>query len=1085
MKIAKWSLSFFLFLGVIFTLDCFTNVTQAIFAQASTASEAIPTGISPLSKRTSLLDVPVSVYPLNKPGTIPKIQFQELNEIKILLEDRTPDRKGLDADDFLPMTKSALTSGFALFRESGSQSGFNYAADSQSSDTPVNLREDPTVEVDANTGNILITFRPELGGQATALGLYYDMFADFYVVAQTSLNLLHGDRFEVSIPKDGIIVTEKNNSSKQYTLYPTRFPGSEFKDLNPSFAEIALFQGDVVQINNMISETDNSNRIDVSSEAKTVLGLDVVGKSDQEYFVKEVRVNFFGTSLQALAPLMKSWMMAGYTGGYGNTPSFMFSPWFYNYPTDLSDMPLTYASLDENGEPVAGNPIVLEDKDKPNLSMTMPLTNYGTPNETFMFGMDDPNSHVTGYVSFGPRQIYADYMQSPRAVNQDIFQAIETNNAGGVFMYRDLGGVKGQYDPGVDHVLRLDSSKFRVEALSISPAEIQSSTSPYRKLLSRLMPAIPGSYTSGLLPFLFGDTNLLTDLFGISPKMLPKVTADPRPPLGSLECYDDPDCSFLDTVINLDRSFQGINEGQLRYLSMAEANGRTNAEDLFGTGSQMIYGFSVVLPVSKDNSISDLIIPSGRTGKDAGGDIFVAVRTSEKLRNLDSIIPFIQPKEIVVGNYASKFTKGATEGVSSIPSVTSVGLDRKNTQLTSPLIGRPRPRVKYHDLTQPTESNPSNNNILYDNSMGSPAKPVIGLDVMDYGQNATLLENYGGISTDILDNFLTENTVLAEMVIEFLPSAQGTFDPAIFSVIPTELGIDILSRIFSTHSVALYVDDDTPVGDGMDNDGDGLYDEEIYNLQDDDGDGLIDEDLGDGDPAGVNGVYDQTDNFLPYYQDAFGDVDAFPKAMFVGAPNNVAKYQAYFDLILPETNRPTLTSGALMPLTANGTWFAELDFRVLNFSYYRKSRMAIFPYQKPFNSSPAPDYGNPRYNMGMYPGLDPKSQLLDIVANIRRGGGDFKKFPYLPDDLAIEDPNSGENVWMIVLAGGEGLIGQIADPDGDGNRSFALSMVNALRIPSPLLAFNRVGSVPMVIQVPPLGAAGEGGGTETQDPQGR
>lgn len=1098
MRIAKNTISFFLFLGVVFTFVSYTDVTRTVYAQASQSGDVIPTGVAPLSKRTSLLDVPVSVYPLNKPGTIPKMQFQELKEIKVFLEERTLGRKGLGISDFLSLTKSALTSGIALFKESGAQTGFNYSADNPSSDLPVNLREEPIVEVNANTGDILITLRPEMGGQLTQVGLFYDQFPDFYIVCQTSLNLEHGDRFEVSVPKDGIILSDKNNSSKQFTLYPYRFPGTNFAGVNPTFGELSLFQGDIVQINNMISETDNSNRVDVSSEAKTILGLDVVGRGDQEYFVKEIRVNFYGASLQALAPMIKQWYGSGFMpGGMGyETATFLFSPWFYNYPTDTSDNVLTYAGLDANGKPLVdakgnplfGNPVVMDDTLKPGVSLNLPLDNYGFPNTTFMFGMDDPRSHVTSYVSFGPRQANAD-MQFPRAVNQDIFQAFDANNPGGVFLYRDLGGVKGQYDPGVDHVIRLDSSKFRIEALNLSSAEIQSATSPFRTLLSRLIPSVPGTYTSGIIPFLFDDTNLVSDLLGISPKRIPKPAKEPRPPLGSVECYSDPDCLFFDNLFNIQRSFLGLTEGQVRYLAMSEKNGRTNAEDLFGTGFQMVYGFSVVLPVSKDNSIADLLVPTGRSGKDAGADIFVAVRTSEKLRNLDSVISYIQPNEIVVGTNVSKFTKGATEGVNTAPSVSSAGLGRKDTQLTSPLIGRPRPRIKYHDLTQPTEDNPSNNNVIYDRTMGSPAKPVIGMDIMDYGQNANLMDNYASTRIDILDNFFTEDTVLGQMIIEFLPSAQGVFDPAIFDAIPAALGVDILSRVFSIHSIALYLDDDTPVGDGQDNDGDGLVDEELYNLQDDDGDGLIDEDLGDADPAGKNGVYDEADKYLPFINDNFGGTRAFAEAQYVFAPNNTAKYQQYLDIIAPADTtgggqQATYAEGTVMPLSANGTWFAELDFRALNFSVYEKSRAMIYPSKgfRPFDGTPAPDYGMPRYNMGMYSYLDPKMKLLDLVAMLR-GGGDFKNFPYLPDDLAID--NNGKNLWMINLTSpSEGLIPVVGDPDGDANRTFALSMAAALRIPNPLLGFVRFSKVPMIVDVQADAGAGGEGGTAATNPTG-
>jgi hypothetical protein len=74
------------------------------------------------------------------------------------------------------------------------------------------------------------------------------------------------------------------------------------------------------------------------------------------------------------------------------------------------------------------------------------------------------------------------------------------------------------------------------------------------------------------------------------------------------------------------------------------------------------------------------------------------------------------------------------------------------------------------------------------------------------------------------------------------------------------------NTVFYGHGVGIFVDDDTPIGDLLDNDGDGLIDEELRNGRDDDLDGVVDEeDWGDNDDAGVNGVFDSLDhdNFWP------------------------------------------------------------------------------------------------------------------------------------------------------------------------------------------------------------------------------
>ncbi|MBD3266280.1 hypothetical protein GF373_06385, partial [bacterium] len=1074
MKISQQTLSFIVFLGLIFSCLGLTDVTQVLYAQDDQQEEEIvPDGIPPLSKRVSLLDVPVSVYPLNRSGSVPDIKFQELYEIKIMLEDKTPNRPGLDLEDFLPLTNSALTSGISLFKESGSQTGFNYSADSQSSDIPVNLREAPIIERDEDNGIIMITFRPQIGGFSTQLNVFFDQFPDFYIVGQTSLNLLQGDRFEASIPENGITISQKNNPLQQYTLYPDRFPSDYFLDVNPEFAVPAVFEGDIIQILSTVQETDNSNRIDISSEPRSVLGFDLIGREDKEYFVKEVKVNFYGVSLQALAPLMKQWSPSGFFPNPIETPTFFLSPYFYNRPENEFGELLTQTTVSEA-----------------ETTLTMPLDwATGDPNPTFMMGMDNLQSHVTSYVSFGPRKPFAD-LQFPRIFSPDIFESFSASKLGGIFLFRELGGTKGQYDPGVDHLIKLDEANFRIEPLAIAPEEVQLVTSPHRNLLRRLMPSNPGGVVSSLLPFLFEDSNLGEQLFGITPDVLPVEAEEPRPPLGSLECYDDPDCFFFDQLINIEKPFLGLTEGQVRYLTaFTGENGKTNAEELFGF--PMVYGFTFVLPVARDNAMTDLLAPNSRTGDAAGADIYVGIKTSENMRNLDSFIPFIQPMDVVVGSNASGFTQGATQGVDDFQSVSSIGLGRKNTRKTTALIGRPRPRVGFTDLTQPTENHPGNNNILFDRSLGSPVKPVIGINLIDFGQNANLMENPAGYNTTTLDNFFTESTVLGEMIIEILPGQLSALNPLIFAPIPQELGISLSgSGISSSHSIAMYADDDTPPGDLIDNDQDGLIDEEIYNLMDDDGDGLIDEDLGDGDEAGENGVFDENDDMLPFYQDAinFSGVSAsFDQAQYLFPPNDQAQYEGYFELIIDEDADVEYGDGSILPLTEGGTWFAELDFRVLNYESWSTLRPAIFPLQfnrtLTFDPTPAPDYGAVRYNMGTYPALDgfpgtePKVDLIDFVSILRGMGGDFEVFPYMPEDLFIEV--DGAPQWMLTLASEDNTIPLIADPDGDPYRSFALSMVHALRVPDPSLGFIRVGRVPMVVQV-----TDDEGGEVGQDPQG-
>ncbi|HQH72528.1 MAG TPA: hypothetical protein PK360_10660, partial [bacterium] len=628
-----------------------------------------------------------------------------------------------------------------------------------------------------------------------------------------------------------------------------------------------------------------------------------------------------------------------------------------------------------------------------------------------MIGADDPSAHITSYVPYGPRPPYADGV-TPRVVSQDIFQALRSDAAGGVFLYRELGGTPGKYDSGVDRLINLDTNKFTVETFEISPEAATDPSSPLNAVLKRLLPGrVGGQAGKEFMPFLFGDDNLATVLMGVL--KLPKAAEQARPPLGSLDCIMDADCYFFDLMINILRPYLGLTEGQLRYLfEYTEKNGRTNSEDLFDF--QLVQGYTFILPVAKNNAISDLLAPSDRTGANSGPEIYLAIRTSDELRNLDSFIPFVGPNDITVGTNLNQFTKGNTDVVQSLKSVSSIGYSRPNTSSTSTMIGRPRPRIQFRDLTLPGEGvYASNDNVLFDRTQNSPPKAVIGIDVQDLGQNANLVDNLETIEFNLFDTFFSENTVLGEIQIDFLPAPQSlVFNSLVLSALPLELGVDNqFFRLVSSHSAALYFDDDTPSGNGYDDDGDGLVDEELYNLQDDDGDGLIDEDLGDNTPEGINGVFDAMDNFYPTYTDNFGSTSVFQQAVYVFPPNSQAKYQNFITAIQPANNPFNLVDGGLMPLNVGeGSWFAELDMRALGYTQWSTFRRPMFP---PTGGR----FGSgSTYNVGMITGpLETRTGLIDLVTLIRGRGGDFKGFPYYPDDLFITDPTApkGPKIWML------------------------------------------------------------------------
>jgi hypothetical protein len=1048
--------------GLVWGLALIVMVTAVVaptFAQDEEET-IIPLNISPLSVRTGVLSFPVSVIG-NEGSQIPVPRLQEVEELTVILEDLTEGAPGIDIEeDFLPLSASALSSGIALYQESAAQpSSFRYFANDPSSDIPVDLLDVPTVEVDpTNSRRFFITFKPIPGSSSARIPLIQDSHPDFHIAVQTTVNLRQGDLFEFTIPANGIVINDRQNVLVKNTLYETPFPDDAFAGLNPAFAEHNYFIGDIVEIVSLLKATDNSYRVDAKSEAKTILGFDFVGRSDEDYFIKEINVNFVGLNLASISSLVNAIGTGFNFGGRSvagvSRPTFLFNPYFYNFPEDPENPGMIWMEERNVGgeEPIA-------------YPKTMPLNFSGFPRNVFFTPNDNINSHVLSYVPYGPRPFGSSGLEPTHTTNQDIFLKPLEKAAGGIFLYREVGGQAGKFDTGVDRIISMDPSKLKITPFDIT-ADTLAENPALVTVLQRMFPGnVGGDSARRLIPWLFQDSDLSGQLVGVPASIVESISAESleivRPPLGSLECYMDPDCALFDQLINISRPFLGLTEGQVRYLTSLSGNEKSNLLDLYNF--PLIQGFTVTLPVSRNNAVGDLRTPTSRTGANSGPDMYLAVKTSDKVRNLDSIIPFIQPTDIEVSNQLSAYTQGATD-TDLYESVSSIGMGRPNTTLTSPLIGRPRPRFNLQDLTQPDEGiNKSNNNVIFDRTLSSPPKAVIGIDAIDFGQNPTSLLNFAGVSPDLLDTFFTESAVLGEIQVDFLPGDALTALATLFNVIPIELGVTQTGPFLATfHSVALYVDDDTPSGDGFDNDGDGLSDEEYYNLQDDDGDGLIDEDLGDSDPMGENGVFDAADDILPYYIDNWGAGDAFSDSSYVFPPNNQTKFEEYITAIEPEDTPFDLEDGQVLPYrVGEGSWFAELDMRVLNFSLYSTIRTFIYPPRgsRPFDTTPGPDFGSPRYNQGMYPNLDPRAFLIDLYSFI-------SPHDRYTDDLLLVDAETGDEIWMLTFDpdGDEDNIPFLQDPDGDVRRSFLLSLASALRVPDQY-GFVKVGHVPMVVGV--------------------
>lgn len=167
------------------------------------------------------------------------------------------------------------------------------------------------------------------------------------------------------------------------------------------------------------------------------------------------------------------------------------------------------------------------------------------------------------------------------------------------------------------------------------------------------------------------------------------------------------------------------------------------------------------------------------------------------------------------------------------------------------LVTRPKPFFAFHDIITNTQI-----------GIESRTTPVFGIDMHDYGADNAILangEHWGWVLRTVSFDIISPN--------ENMPVRPEHFRPIRADRLKDEVFGDFAS------GVALFMDDDTEEGDGIDSDDmmgywwGSLRDEEIRNNQDDDDDGLIDEDCGDGDPAGlVNGAWDIEDDYIPFYR---------------------------------------------------------------------------------------------------------------------------------------------------------------------------------------------------------------------------
>jgi hypothetical protein len=276
--------------------------------------------------------------------------------------------------------------------------------------------------------------------------------------------------------------------------------------------------------------------------------------------------------------------------------------------------------------------------------------------------------------------------------------------------------------------------------------------------------------------------------------------------------------------------------------------------DIFGIRAFQ-YSIPIALPLGEEEILERALFPSDNTGTNRGADFFVTISTSEAIRGLDAFIAYIAQDDI-------KMKRNLGAGIQRpIPSLAKITTETQPEHVNL-MVSRPQPRAGFTDLAV-------NNPIIRQRGDGWSGQPksVIGINIVDYGQNHVIApipgDGYGGWD---LESYFNQSVVIDAISVRLLGEATPEYNPRILQEqsqtppLDNELGLlDV--------GVSIWMDDDTPVGDFEDNDGDGLTDEELVNLLDDDMDGVIDEDdFGDEDGVGTNGVFDRTiDNPFPFY----------------------------------------------------------------------------------------------------------------------------------------------------------------------------------------------------------------------------
>ena len=294
-----------------------------------------------------------------------------------------------------------------------------------------------------------------------------------------------------------------------------------------------------------------------------------------------------------------------------------------------------------------------------------------------------------------------------------------------------------------------------------------------------------------------------------------------------------------------------------------------------------IVAFKAILPLRPNPALA---VPPDDKGANFGPDMFITVRTSNQTQALDVFIPYIQVDGIQVKSDLDDVI--ANGGDPSFSSLVNGGSLRKIDPTSKPNTTMveviPNPLFTFKDLVNP-EDIQNRGALIGSASEGSPILGVIGIDAIDFYNDAMRTPNLASDDPEANDQ-LNRGVVLDSLKIIIDPVERPASIPLNFvrPVEQTSFKDPVLLGL-PRSGLTLHVDDNTPAGNYIDDDNDGLFDEELVNESDDDLDGFTDEnDFGDEDGTGTQGQLDPTDDIISYLQQ--NDVWREGGTQYVAAP---------------------------------------------------------------------------------------------------------------------------------------------------------------------------------------------------------